>query len=351
MQGMPEYVINVEQRQNELGQMMLAIKAQQLVQSTLVAGALVYKTMVEQVVSPFMQMTTAMVAATAKLYEVLQKVQASVSADKTPPKTVQTQLSRGFCLSIPELGELLISHEGDVVFSGSSPINKSVKITAPRQVVLDGVNTKEMELEAAAAFITKNHSGKIDTLHFKANRNADDTIDNALVIKNEAELEIGELTLEDALLVNSRRLSVTRSMDLQGGMFLNAGKFETTAKTATLKDIAYFHNAQNANFNATGQVILHTGNFSNNGNITAQDLNLVSSELVNNTGTIKTQRKLEISGLGSILNTGTINGTSGNVYVYGTRFEQKGYFFASEVNLFADESLLIKKHKGTNCTF
>lgn len=214
----------------------------------------------------------------------------------------------------PEIGELLISHEGDVVFSGSSPINKSVKITAPRQVVLDGAEAKEMELEAAAAFVTSSHSGKIGSLHFKANLGNDDgDIDNALIIDNDASLEIGELTLEDALLMNSGRLSVKRSMDLQGGMFLNAGTFETAAKPATLKNIAYFHNGKEAKFNATGQVILKTGNFSNTGNIRARDLSLVFSELVNNTGTIETQRILEINGLGGVLNSERLDGTSGKI--------------------------------------
>ncbi|MBQ2174995.1 MAG: hypothetical protein II453_08015 [Alphaproteobacteria bacterium] len=159
------------------------------------------------------------------------------------------------------------------------------------------------------------------------------------------------MTLEDAFLVNSGRLSVTRSMDLQGGMFLNAGKFETTAKTATLKDIAYFHNAQNANFNATGQVILHTGNFSNNGNITAQDLNLVSSELVNNAGTIETQRILEINGLGGVLNSEILNGASGKVTVRGTNFAQKGGVVASEVNFLTDETVLSGESRGQIVNF
>lgn len=248
LQGVPEYVINVERKQTELGQMALMVTAQQLVQNTLLTGAVMYKTLIDQVIYPFMQVATAMTA-TAKLYEVLQDIQATISANPNSSKQVKTQLSRGFCLSVPELGDLLISHEGDVVFTGNSPINKSVKITAPRQVVLDGINAHEMELEATAAFVTSHHSGKIDSLHFKANLgNDDDTIDNALVIENEAELEIGELTLEDALLMNAGRLSVKRSLDLQGGMFLNAGTFEITTKTATLKDIAYFNNAQNANF-------------------------------------------------------------------------------------------------------
>ena len=111
----------MKQKQTELGQQALIVTAQQLVQNTLITGAVMYKTLIDQVIYPFMQVTTAMTA-TAKLYEALQDIQATLSADSNSSKQVKTQLSRGFCLSVPELGDLLISHEEDVVFTGNKEL-------------------------------------------------------------------------------------------------------------------------------------------------------------------------------------------------------------------------------------
>ena len=56
--------------------------------------------------------------------------------------------------------------------------------------------------------------------------------------------------------MNSGRLSVKRSMDLQGGMFLNAGIFETAANPATLKNISYFYNGKKAQFKRMRAMVL-----------------------------------------------------------------------------------------------
>lgn len=165
----PEYDIRVERqiRLNPVTQMKevgFTVLAQKLVEST-------YQTIVNQFITPFMLLATLAQQSdqyqrteekkqpqeefeeAPQLFEILEKVKAEVSqgAIMAPssfpiaPKPVETELSRGFCLAIPELGDLLISHEGDVVFDNKAKkIDKSLKISAPSQVILNDTSAKNI---------------------------------------------------------------------------------------------------------------------------------------------------------------------------------------------------------------
>lgn len=190
----PEYNVRIEKRD------ILNPVTGAIVQGFLVeAGKLIeeqavqtYQTIFSQVVAPFMVSTAAIqssvTATTAALYEILQKVQAETQ-QSTPLKDtdtrdelsretsnpegatqssatdmVETELSRGFCLSIPELGDLLISHDGDVVFGTSAGIQKSLRIVAPSQVILNNATAKHIDVEATAAFLMGKGDATIDFL-------------------------------------------------------------------------------------------------------------------------------------------------------------------------------------------
>lgn len=119
MQGMPEYVINVEHRHitsKESAEMetVFAETARQLVQES---ATVAYKTITEQLIYPFMTAAMMTLEAGARLCEILQNVKANISGKEQTSKSceTETQISRGFCLNIPELGDLLISHDGDII--------------------------------------------------------------------------------------------------------------------------------------------------------------------------------------------------------------------------------------------
>ena len=355
MQGMPEYVINVEHRQignKERAEMQtaFAVKAMQLVQES---ATVVYKTITEQLIYPFMTAAIVTLEAGARLREILQNVKASISETEPTSKSceTETQISRGFCLNIPELGDLLISHDGDIILDAREQLKKSVRIVAPKQVILNGIVAKNIEVESTAAILIGKTTTKIDSLKFKAIRNSED-LENALFIDEGAILEIGVLSLEEALLLNTGRLRVTQGMDLQQGMFLNTGIFETTADPVALKNIAYFYNGSEAVITADGNIILNAGRTVNLGKMTAREINLISSELFHNKGEILTTAFFNINGLGELINEGTINGNSGTVDIRGKRFEQRqGRLLGSKVDFNTEESVLYGEVKGSEGFF
>lgn len=350
MQGMPEYVVNVEHRQiasKESAEMqtVFAVTAMQLVQKS---AAVFYKTITEQIIYPFMTAAMATLETGARLYEILQNVKSNISEIEQTSKSyeTETQISRGFCLNIPELGDLLISHDGDIILDAKEQLKRSVRVVAPGQVILNGVIAKDIEVESTAAMLTGKTSAKIDSLKFKAIRDSED-LENALFIDKGASLEVGVLSLEEALLLNTGRLRVTHGMDLQQGMFFNTGTFETTADLVALRNIAYFYNRSKAVINAAGNIILNAGRTVNLGKITARGINLVSSELFHNEGEILTAAFFNINGLGELINEGTINGNSGTVDIKGKRFEQRqGRLLGSKIVFNTEETVLYGEVRG-----
>ena len=350
MQGMPEYIVNVEHRQiasKESAEMqtVFAVTAMQLVQKSATA---VYKTITKQIIYPFMTAAMVTLEAGARLYEILQNVKANVNKIEQASKSyeTETQISRGFCLNIPELGDLLISHDGDIILDAKEQLKRSVRVVAPRQVILNGVIAKDIEVESTAAMLTGKTSAKIDSLKFKAIRDSED-LENALFIDKGASLEVGVLSLEEALLLNTGRLRVTHGMDLQQGMFFNTGTFETTADPVALRNIAYFYNGSKAVINAAGNIILNAGGIVNLGKITARGINLVSSELFHNKGEILTTAFFSINGLEELINEGIINGNCGTVGISGKRFEQRqGRLFGSNIVFNTEETVLYGEVRG-----
>lgn len=204
--------------------------------------------------------------------------------------TVGTELSREFCLSIPELGDLLISHEGDVVFgqrdagSGHALLRKSLRITAPSQIILNNATAKHIDVEVTTAFLIGASTASIDFLKCHGIGGVD-VPTNGLFIDREAALQVGELSLEDALLLNTGQLSVTKSLDLNGGYFFNSGKFLTSANPSVLRNIAYMFNGSTGSMTASGRMVLRADRFSNLGSVRAQSLSVVTSDPFDNQGT------------------------------------------------------------------
>ena len=376
MQGMSEYVVNVERREklNDITKEITKGFAIQVIQREIVQQALQQTTFTPQeptekilfekdFVVPFMALaayTASQITEQAKLIEILQNVKATIESEKDSQKNsepvietqqLETQISRGFCLNIPELGDLLISPDGDVVFDTSKFIGAPLKISAPSQVILNNANASDIEVEAAAAILTGKTTAKINSLCFSANKDLKSPV-NGLFIDKESELEVGTLTLEDALLLNTGKLTVTQSMDLNGGYFFNTGNLITSADPTSLENISYFYNGEKGQINASGKLILNTANMSNIGKIKAKNMTIIASELLKNQGDIETDKSLEISSLTEFINNGTINGKSGAVTISGEKFEHNsGLISAAEIDFCAKKTDILAKAVGQEVSF
>jgi hypothetical protein len=255
-------------------------------------------------------------------------------------REIETTISRGFCLSIPELGDLLISHEGDVVFDAQKSIEKSLRISAPAQVVLNNTRAKDIDVEATAAILTGKSKADINSLRFRGIGGAD-KLANGLFIDQESELSVGNLSLENALLLNTGKLSVTRQMDLNGGYFFNTGGVATSADPSVLRNISYMFNGSTGCVTASDKMVLGADRFSNLGSIKAQSLSVMTTDLLDNRGTIETISDLELAGLGTVVNAGRIDGKSGSVALSGKKFEHRhGEIAAARVDFGSEETVL-----------
>ena len=92
MQGMPEYIVNVEHRQiasKESAEMrtVFAVTTMQLVQKS---AAVFYKTITE-IIYPFMTAAMATLEAGVRLYEILQNVKANVNKMEQASKSYETE--------------------------------------------------------------------------------------------------------------------------------------------------------------------------------------------------------------------------------------------------------------------
>jgi hypothetical protein len=309
---MRDYVVNIERRafqHPQTNEIVARGFAVQVLQKVLVEQAYVYKTILDQIIAPFMAATVAVATEAARLYEILQKVTATVEVEETKieeipeegepsipgPQKVETELSRGYCLEMQGVGDLLISPEGGVVFEAKKAIGKTIRITAPSQIILKDTIAKDIEVEAIAAIVKGGTKASIDSLHFKSTaplstEKSEEGVVNGLFIEERSQLEVKSLTIEDGLLLNAGRLTVKQKMDLRDGYFINTGTVVTTADPTVFKDISCFNNGKTGIIDASGKLIIGAKSFSNEGEIKAREVDVTTAISFLNSGRVEAKK-------------------------------------------------------------
>ncbi|MDR3223974.1 MAG: hypothetical protein LBT03_00070 [Holosporales bacterium] len=194
MQGAPEFVVNIEKNQ-EAGDAAFKVQVQRKQDAS--------TTTIENYVTSATMMKPQM-AAMASLCEASQRAKSTIATGTFALPDVTAE-AKCFCMNIPELGELFISQDGDAVFSNRNATGKSIKIITPRQLVLNDI-TGDIEVEADFAVLTGKTKASLNSLSFRRKINQGSF--GGLFIDKESELEVGTLFIEDALLLNTGRLTV-----------------------------------------------------------------------------------------------------------------------------------------------
>ena len=363
MSAMPEYDVHIEKRilthpETGIEQTGFMITAQKLVTET-ISGVIrqTYQTIFDQVVAPFMVAATVLQSTVVPaLFEILQKASVELKRKKDDSveetKTTETQISHGFCFSIPEIGNLLISHDGDVVLETEKSLQKSLKISAPFQVILNNATAKDIEVEATSAMLTGRNEADINSLKFKGISGARGKVENVLFVDKDSKLSVSKLDMENSLLLNTGNLQVREAMNLNGGYFLNAGHFGTAADPSVIKNVAHMLNTQTGIIDATAQMLVEADKFENFGKVRAKKLNLQTSNEFKNAGDIETEEKFELESLGKSENSGRINGNAGEVTVAGPKFEHiSGQIQGAKLNFESDETEIYGNVVGQDATF
>lgn len=163
---------------------------------------------------------------------------------------------------------------------------------------------------------------------------------NGLFIDSEASLYVEELTLKDALLLNTGSLSVAKYLNLNGGCLFNTGILSTMADPTVLHSMSYFYNGETGKINTSGRIVLSATNFSNSGEISADRLDIVSG-IFHNQGKVSSNTSLDITGSQKIINSGDITGNSGILSLFGKILDHKnGKISGAKVNFHSNESLI-----------
>ncbi|MDR3224644.1 MAG: hypothetical protein LBT03_03715 [Holosporales bacterium] len=344
MQGVPEFVINIERDQAAA-----AFKIQ--VQRRRVAS-----TIIENYVTSTTVMKPQM-AAMASLYEALQRANTTIASGIFGGQmSVLPEITFGskkigaecFCLSIPELGELFISHDGDVIFDNKEAAGRSMRIIVPRQLILSCV-TGNVEVEADSAVLTGITKTSLNSLSFR--RSARRTSFGGLFIDKGSELEVGSLSIEDALLLNAGRITIKKAMAMNNSDIFNAGTISTTADQAVMNDIAHFRNA--GIFDAKNRLVAGISTFLNKGTFRAKSASVVVAGRFNNDGMVGTTESLYLGGVGEVVNAGTIDGERGEVIISGRQFVHKagGKLTSSIVRFRSEKTELAGVVEGREVSF
>ena len=152
-----------------------------------------------------------------------------------------TQLSWGHSVDIPGLGQVMLSHDGNVLFNPLETCNSSIHIEVPSMLLLNSAKYTDIDVEATAAFLI-NSNATLDNLTFHGNGH--DGLKNGLFIDDKSTLQVQNLTLENALLLNAGELSVGQELNFNGGSCFNAGNLISTAPNSSFKNATYFFNSK-----------------------------------------------------------------------------------------------------------
>lgn len=172
-----------------------------------------------------------------KVNEIIQNLSCEVTSESQEHSGNMTQLSWGYSVDIPELGQLMLSHEGNVLFNPLETCNSSIHIEVPSTLLLDNAQYTDIDVVATAAFLI-NSKATLDNLTFHGNGN--DSLKNGLFIDDKSTLQVQNLTLENALLLNAGEVNVGQELNFNGGSCFNAGNLISTAPNSSFKNAAYF---------------------------------------------------------------------------------------------------------------
>ncbi len=203
------------------------------------------------------------------------------------------KLSHGYRVTIPNIGDILVSYNGDIVLSDAK-ITTSILIDTPNNVVLQGGQLANLSIRAKNVIVTS------DTTINSLNTNPTDE-ENKLCILPEGKLVVNELNSNNSLVLNDGSLTIRRSDKLKNTFIINNGQLNTPQ----LSNINYLWNTSKGLIQSTSNLILSAANVSNLGKIFANTLSITIDKLLDNQSAIQAENGIQLYG-GNIINHGVI---------------------------------------------
>ena len=273
-----------------------------------------------------------------RIDEIVQNLSCDIMNEAQEHLEQMTQLSWGHSVDIPGLGQVILSHDGNVLFNPLETCNSSIHIEVPSMLLLNSAKYTDIDVEATAAFLI-NSKATLDNLTFHGNGH--DGLKNGLFIDDKSTLQVQNLTLENALLLNAGELNVGQELNFNGGSCFNAGNLISTAPNSSFKNAAYFFNSKKGKITSNGQISIDAKDMCNLGELKSNQLLLNSSSQIDNHGEIAVQGKLHITGSGTTINHGRLSSTAGTIDTECEKFEQiQGELISGSVKLASKQSVI-----------
>lgn len=204
---------------------------------------------------------------------------------------VETNVSRGYYLTLPGLGDIIITHSGNVVINitrenNSDPQKMKLHIETPRQVCINTTNADFLDLDIIATSVAL--SGEcivvLHSLTFTSNMN--NNLANAIFVDTKSELRIDNLHVINSILIVLGILKIYSDVIFDGGQIFNAGEMKIfKTKNQNLKiNVSYFFNAEKKIFLCESIFSLSTQILLNFGHITIKSGKINVRSEFNNQG-------------------------------------------------------------------
>ena len=365
-------IILVPEEENEWRSSGVNIKVMKKVNNSNDPDLARYEVAFEQFVTPFSIHDNEYTESQLKVTEVigplkLNKIEYDISGNENvdqllPSKIiskneVDTTISRGFCLNIPKIGSLLISHNADIVIKirdsdekKSTP--KSLYIETLGQVILNPANAKLLDLDiiSSATVISGGDNAILHSITFRPIQYGN--ITSGLFIDHKSSLTLTHLNMHKSLLMVLGKLTILENCHIEGGYIFNMGKLQMYGAKDIIKNGSYFFNGSQGEFQPY-KITIETSAFSNLGEFKFNTATVTTEKAFDNQGIIIPTVELNIKGESEVLNRGDIRSNRGCLRVYNnnTFFHNLGEINLKKIELLCKTTCIQSLIKANKVSF
>ncbi|KAI5530560.1 hypothetical protein TVAGG3_0339860 [Trichomonas vaginalis G3] len=317
----PDFVIDIigaslsrddEEEREEAG---LIVKIKQFF--TKPDGERSYRTILNHALSTFL-LSKPIKVGTTQLYELIEKVTIQTSnpeESQFPTEPVNTELSRGFCISLPELGDFIISHDGNIIINGNENMkDKTVEIISPNQVVLQNVPQSNLIIEATAVLVLDESNIQLNSLTV-SHSNYSPYEYAFLILNPNASLIVEKLFLDKTIVHNIGELYVDSIISNSGTIINSCNVF-----CDRIDNLTYYYGSNDSTLVGYGNLSILSKYLTNNGKISGENVSLTVSQVIHNHGEIISQKDMKITSIAQTLNEGTLESSNGKITFCGDTF-------------------------------
>ncbi|EAY03202.1 hypothetical protein TVAG_049860 [Trichomonas vaginalis G3] len=232
----------------------------------------------------------------AQIHEILDDVAVKVDIDGSP-LIIQTQSSHGYMVSLPEIGNIVVSNDGNLAIEGNHNIESlKIAVIAPYQVILFRAVVNQMDISSQGVILFKESIVEMDSLQIVPVDNNKGSITCFLMTEG-SEFKAHELLLNNSIVYSLGTMNV-ENVYCRGSSILNFGSFTTKL----LDNVTYLFNGKESSIKEVQKIV--SSYVINHGLINFQNLEIFTSADIKNFGVLDGKSNLYMNCLCNNINEG-----------------------------------------------